>query len=256
MRADTVEFLQGEDGERIAYMKRSGKPPGIVWLGGFKSEMIGSKARALDAWSARQGQAFLRFDYFGHGQSSGDFRKGTITRWRNDALAMIDALTEGPQILIGSSMGAWIALLCTLERAERVNALLLIAPATDFTDALLWQRLSDDARRLINERGEWLAPSAYDVKPYPITRTLIEDGQKHLLLDRGVLRRLGLPVRVLQGMRDPDVPWTHAVRLAEAMEGDIRLVLVREGDHRLSTRGDLQLIEQELEALISDVSSA
>src|SRR5579872_119132 len=256
MSADTVEFLQSEDGERIAYMKRSGKPPGIVWLGGFKSEMIGSKARALDAWSARQGQAFLRFDYFGHGQSSGDFRKGTITRWRNDALAMIDALTEGPQILIGSSMGAWIALLCTLERAERVNALLLIAPATDFTDALLWQRLSDDARRLINERGEWLAPSAYDVKPYPITRTLIEDGQKHLLLDRGVLRRLGLPVRVLQGMRDPDVPWTHAVRLAEAMEGDIRLVLVREGDHRLSTRGDLQLIEQELEALISDVSSA
>jgi len=256
MSADTVEFLQREDGERIAYMKRSGKPPGIVWLGGFKSEMIGNKARALDAWSARQRQAFLRFDYFGHGQSSGDFRMGTITRWRNDALAMIDALSEGPQILIGSSMGAWIALLCTLERAERVKALLLIAPATDFTDALLWQRLSDDARRSINERGEWLAPSAYNVKPYPITRPLIEDGQTHLLLDRGVLRRLGLPVRMLQGMRDPDVPWTHAVRLAEAMEGDVRLVLVREGDHRLSTRGDLQLIERELEALISEVSSA
>jgi len=256
MRADSVEFLQGEDGERIAYMKRSGKPPGIVWLGGFKSEMIGSKARTLDAWSARQGQAFLRFDYFGHGQSSGDFRKGTITRWKNDALAMIDALTEGPQILIGSSMGAWIALLCTLERAKRVKALLLIAPATDFTDALLWQRLSDDARRSINEQGEWLAPSAYDVRPYPITRTLIEDGRKHLLLDRDVLRRLSVPVRVLQGMRDPDVPWTHAVRLAEAMEGDVRLVVIREGDHRLSTPSDLRLIERELETLISEVSSA
>ena len=255
MSADTVEFLQSEDGERIAYMKRSGKLPGIVWLGGFKSEMIGNKARALDAWGARQGHAFLRFDYFGHGQSSGDFRKGTITRWRNDALAVIDALTEGPQILIGSSMGAWIALLCALERPKRARALLLIAPATDFTDALLWQKLSDDARRSINEQGEWLAPSAYDVKPYPITRSLIEDGRKHLLLDRGALRHLGLPVRVLQGMRDPDVPWAHAVRLTESMEGDARLVLVREGDHRLSTPGDLRLIERELEALISDVSS-
>lgn len=256
MSADTVEFLQRENGERIAYMKRGGKAPGVVWLGGFKSEMIGNKARALDAWSARQKHAFLRFDYFGHGQSSGDFRKGTITRWKDDALAIIDALTEGPQILVGSSMGAWIALLCTLERAKRVKALMLIAPATDFTDALLWQRLTDDAKRSINEQGEWLAPSAYDPNPYPITRTLIEDGRKHLLLDRGALRRLGLPVRVLQGMRDPDVPWAHAVRLTENMEGDIRLVLVREGDHRLSTRGDLRLIERELEALISDVSSA
>ena len=256
MSADTVEFLQREDGERIAYMQRGGKPPGIVWLGGFKSEMIGNKARALDAWSARQGHAFLRFDYFGHGQSSGDFRMGTITRWRNDALAMIDALTEGPQILIGSSMGAWIALLCAIERTQRAKALLLIAPATDFTEALLWQKLTDDARRSINEQGEWLAASAYDSNPYPITRALIEDGRKHLLLDCGALRRLSLPVRVLQGMRDPDVPWAHAVRLAENMEGDVRLVLIREGDHRLSTPGDLRLIERELEALISEVSSA
>src|SRR4029077_2216940 len=219
-----------------------------VWLGGFKSEMIGNKARALDAWSARQGHAFVRFDIFGHGQSSGDFRKGTITRWRNDALAMIDALTEGPQILIGSSMGAWIALLCAIERTQRAKALLLIAPATDFTEALLWQKLTDDARRSINEQGEWLAACAYDSNPCPITRALIEDGRKHLLLDRGALRRLSLPVRVLQGMRDPDVPWAHAVRLAENMEGDVPLVLIREGDHRWPRPADRRLKDQRLEA--------
>ena len=248
-----IEFLARADGERLAYAKRNGASPGVVWLGGFKSEMNGNKARSLDAWAGRLDRAFVRFDYFGHGQSSGDFRNGTITRWRDDALAIIDTCTQGPQILVGSSMGAWIALLCVLERATRIRGLLLIAPATDFTDALLWQRVPDDVRQKINEQGEWLAPSPYDTKPYPITRNLIEDGRKHLLLGSHPLR-LQMPVRILQGMRDPDVPWQHALRLVESIEGDVRMTLVRDGDHRLSTPGDLKLIERVLEALVDDVS--
>src|SRR5258708_3460632 len=157
-----VRFLHRDDGERIAYLKRDGTAPGAVWLGGFKSEMDGNKARAIDSWAARTERSLVRFDYFGHGRSSGEFRKGTIARWRDDALAVIDTLTTGRQILIGSSMGAWLALLCARERAERVSALLLIAPATDFTEALLWQRLSAEVKLLIEETGEWLAPSAYD----------------------------------------------------------------------------------------------
>ena len=250
-----VEFLRREDGERIAFMRREGASPGVVWLGGFKSEMIGNKARSLDAWSARSGRAFLRFDYFGHGQSSGDFRKATVSRWRDDALAMIDRHTNGPQILVGSSMGAWIALLCALARVPRVKGLLLIAPATDFTEALLWQRMTEEARTAVVEKGEWLAPSSYSPEPYAITRVLIEDGRKHLLLDRGPLR-LNIPVRVLQGMRDPDVPWQHAVRLVEHIEGDARLTLVKNGDHRLSTPDDLRLIERALEALVEECQGA
>jgi pimeloyl-ACP methyl ester carboxylesterase len=249
-----VQFLQ-RDGETIAYFKRDGVAPGIVWLGGFKSEMDGNKARAIDAWAGRIGRSLVRFDYFGHGRSSGDFRKGTITRWRDDALAVIDALTAGPQILIGSSMGAWLALLCAELRAARVAALLLIAPATDFTETLLWRRLPEDAKLALDEKGEWRIPSAYDTKPYPIMRALIEDGRKHLLLERGPLR-LAVPVRILQGMRDPDVPWAHAVRLAEVIEGDVRTVLLKNGDHRLSTTSDLRLIERELESLIADVAKA
>jgi pimeloyl-ACP methyl ester carboxylesterase len=248
-----IEYLERTDGERVAYVKRSGASPGIVWLGGFRSEMNGNKARSLDAWAARKGHAVMRFDYFGHGQSSGDFRKGTITRWRDDALSIIDTCTEGPQILVGSSMGAWIALLCAFKRATRIKGLLLIAPATDFTDALLWQRLPDDVRQKIKAQGEWLAPSAYDTKPYPITRELIEDGRQHLLLGSTPIR-LHVPVRVLQGMRDPDVPWQHALRLIESIEGDARITLTRDGDHRLSKPSDLKLIERELEALIADVS--
>jgi pimeloyl-ACP methyl ester carboxylesterase len=246
-----VRFLPLADGERLAYRKRDGVAPCIVWLGGFKSDMDGNKARALDMWATRHGRPIVRFDYFGHARSSGNFRDGTITRWRDDALAVIDSLTTGRLILVGSSMGAWLALLCAKLRPERAAGLFLIAPATDFTETLLWQRLPDDARRSLEERGEWLRPSAYDNEPYPITRRLIEDGRNHLLLDRGPLR-LERPVRILQGMRDPDVPWRHAVTLAETLEGDVKLLLVRNGDHRLSTPSDLRLLERELEFLIDD----
>ncbi len=178
-----IERFIREDGETIAYLKRGGKSPGVVWLGGFHSDMNGTKAQALDAWAESRGRAYLRFDYFGHGASSGAFRDGTITRWRDDALAVLDKLCDGPQVLVGSSMGAWIALLVARARPEKVAALLLLAPAADFTEALIWARMTPDIRREVMERGEWQRPSAYGDGPYPITRALIEDGRRHLLLD-------------------------------------------------------------------------
>ena len=231
-------------------MQREGLTPGIVWLGGFKSEMTATKATALDAWAAKSGRAFLRFDYFAHGGSSGDFRRGTVSRWRADALAVLDELTEGPQILVGSSMGAWLALLAALARPERIVALLLIAPATDFTHKLLWSRLSEDVRREIVDKGEWLRPTSYGPDPYPITRELIEDGRRHLLLDSEIALRC--PVRILQGMSDPDVPWQHALKLVEALGPDTQITLVKDGDHRLSKPHELALVEQILAGLVTD----
>lgn len=230
-------------------MQREGLPPGIVWLGGFKSEMNGTKATALDAWAERMGRAFVRFDYFGHGESSGDFRGGTISRWRADSLTVLDELTVGPQILVGSSMGAWLALLVALARPERIAALLLIAPATDFTETLLWKRLDRGVQKEILEKGEWLRPTTYGPDPYPITRELIADGRRHLLLDGRIA--LSCPVRVVLGMNDPDVPWQHALKLVEALGPDTQITLVKDGDHRLSKPHELALIEQILSSLAS-----
>jgi pimeloyl-ACP methyl ester carboxylesterase len=241
-------------GERIAWRMRSGRAPTIVLLGGFKSVMDATKGSALDAWAVRSGQAFLRFDYFGHGLSGGDFRKGTVTRWRDDALGAIDVLIEGPLILVGSSMGGFLSLLVSQVRRERIAGMVLIAPAADFTEELFWKKFPDDVRRQIMEQGEYLWPSIYDDEPYPITRALIEDGRRHLLFPRGKLV-MNWPVRILQGMKDPDVPWQHAVRLVDLIEGDVRLTLVKNGDHRLATPLDLALIAQTLEDLIADVTA-
>ena len=236
-------------GERIAYLKRTGAAPGIVWLGGFKSEMTATKATALDSWAARHGHAYVRFDYFGHGSSSGSFRDGAITRWLDDALAVLDQLTVGPQIVVGSSMGAWLTLLAALARPDRIVGLLLIAPATDFTETLLWNRLDVEVQRQILQKGEWLRPSLYDRVPYPITRKLIEDGRKHLLLG-GEIAVL-CPVRVVQGMVDPDVPWEHAMKLVGALGPDTHITLVKDGDHRLSKPHEIELIVSVLSSLIA-----
>jgi pimeloyl-ACP methyl ester carboxylesterase len=244
-----LKSLTREDGETIAYLQRGGKTPVVLWLGGFKSDMQATKAQALARWAERTDRAFLRFDYFGHGASSGDFRKGTIGRWRDDALAVIDTLAKADLVLVGSSMGGWIALLAGLARPERIKAMLLIAPAVDFTEALLWPRLPKDARQRILEHGEWLRPSAYDPEPYPITKGLIDDGRRHLLLDSRL--KFPFPVRILQGMKDPDVPWQHAAKVAEAMEGDVTLTLARNGDHRLSTPADLRRMRRSLEELMA-----
>ncbi len=228
--------------------------PGLVWLGGFKSDQTSGKAVALDAWAGEHGRACLRFDYSGHGASEGRFEDGTIGLWLDDALAAIRALSAGPQVLVGSSMGAWIALLAARALAEageaaRIAGLVLIAPAVDFTEALMWAQFGPEIRREIADTGRWMRPSPYGPEPYPITRALIEDGRDHLLLD-GPIRSYG-PVHILQGMRDEDVPWGHAMRLVEHLASDpVSITLVKDGDHRLSRDEDVARLIAAVDQLV------
>jgi pimeloyl-ACP methyl ester carboxylesterase len=230
---------------RIAVRVRPGLEPGLFWLGGFKSDMKGIKAEALDAWARGSGRALVKFDYSGHGESEGDFAAGTIGRWLEESLAVFDAFCRGPQVVIGSSMGGWLALLLSREVARRdasparVAGLVLIAPAVDFTEELMWKRFSPEAKREIEEAGAWARPSAYSQGAYLITRDLIEDGRRHLLL--GGMIETGCPVRILQGVQDPDVPWQHAIELtARFAQDDVVLTLVKDGDHRLSRPEDIE----------------
>jgi pimeloyl-ACP methyl ester carboxylesterase len=227
---------------------QAGEKPGIFWLGGFKSDMKGTKAEALSAWARGAGRACVRFDYSGHGESGGDFRAGTIGRWLEESLAVFAACCAGPQVVVGSSMGGWIALLLAREvrrlkaagraPAGSIAGMVLIAPAVDFTEVLMWQRLPETARQDLAEKGVWLRPSDYG-EPYPITRDLIEEGRQHLLL--GGMIETGCPVRILQGVQDPDVPWNHAVELTSRLaQDDVVLTLVKDGDHRLSRPEDLE----------------
>jgi pimeloyl-ACP methyl ester carboxylesterase len=240
---------EGPAARDLAYRRRRPTPagsarPGIVWLGGFKSDMLSTKAERLDLWAAEQGRASLRFDYSGHGESGGRFEDGTISSWLEDSLAMFEAQTEGPQVLVGSSMGGWIALLLARALAERqaterLGGMVLIAPAVDFTEALMWAKLPPEARDDIETRGVWMRPTPYAPEPYPVTRALIEDGRRHLLLDGTV--RSHCPVHILQGMQDPDVPWDHAMTLVHHLAGDpVSVTLVKDGDHRLSREEDIE----------------
>jgi pimeloyl-ACP methyl ester carboxylesterase len=243
------------DGHSIAYLQTVGREPGVVWLSGFKSDMAGTKAAALAGWAERANRSYTRFDYFGHGVSSGAFPYGTVTRWLDDALAVIDELTQGPQVLVGSSMGGWIATLAALKRPARIAGLMLIAPAADFTEELIWKNMPEDVRREVTERGVWYRPSAYDQNPYPISRALIEDGRKHLILGGPI--SLHCPVRVIQGMADPDVPWTHALRLVERLESaDVVVELIKHGDHRLSTARDIERLCATLDDLLLTIERA
>ncbi len=227
-----------EDGSIIAYHKDEGKTPGVIFLGGFMSDMTGTKATALEAHCRAHGRAFIRFDYRGHGQSSGEFRDGTIGGWRDDAVAVLDTVADGPQVLVGSSMGGWIALLTALVRPERVVGLIGIAAAPDFTRDLMWEGYSEDQQRTLETRGFIEEPSDYGDDPYVITYRLIEEGRDHILLDHPV--PLTCPVRLLQGMQDPDVPWRTALRLADRLESeDVTVTLVKTGDHRLSEPADI-----------------
>jgi pimeloyl-ACP methyl ester carboxylesterase len=238
--ASAHAILARDDGATIAYYRETGpNAPGIVFCGGFRSDMTGIKATTLAAHCRARGQPCLRFDYFGHGASSGDFQAGTIGRWRADALAALDELTEGPQILIGSSMGGWIALLAALARPRRVAALIGIAPAPDFTEELIWQRLDEGQRRTLLADGGLSYGSAYETERIPITRKLVEEGRRHLLLSGPIA--LACPVRLLHGMRDPDVPYQTSLRLAERLAGtEVTVELVEDGDHRLSRPADLE----------------
>lgn len=242
------EILRTEDGAEIAYHRLPGRAPGIIFLGGFASDMTGTKAQALAAFAQARGQAFVRFDYQGHGQSSGRFEDGTIGQWSRDGLAVLDHLSEGPQILVGSSMGGWIMLLVALARRERVAGLLGIAAAPDFTEELIWDTLDAGARARIQHDGVYHMPSEYG-EPLPVTRQLVEEGRSHLLL-RGVIP-LTCPVRLLQGMDDDDVPWRHALKLQAALEsGDVTTVLIKGGDHRLSAPHELERLRTELGRLL------
>jgi len=227
----------------IAVRVRDGGNPGLFWLGGFKSDMKGTKAEALDKWAENEGRACVRFDYSGHGESDSEFTDGTISRWLEESLAVYTRFAQGPQVVIGSSMGGWLALLLARALAERksgapIAGMVLIAPAVDFTEELMWKQFSDATKREIEQKGVWLRPSPYDEAPYPITRGLIEDGRKHLLL--GGLIETRCPVHILQGVEDPDVPWRHALELVSRFSrDDVVLTLIKDGDHRLSRPEDI-----------------
>jgi pimeloyl-ACP methyl ester carboxylesterase len=251
-----LDIGSGSSTRRIAFRRRApagSTLAGLVWLGGFKSDMDSTKASALDAHCAQQGRAYLRFDYSGHGLSGGDFEEGTISRWLEESLAVFRSQTEGPQILVGSSMGGYIALLLARElansgQADRIAGMALIAPAVDFPVALLWERANEDARRDILEKGAWRRPSEYSDEPYVFTRALIEDGRRHLLLG-GIIRSYS-PTRILQGMKDDDVPYAHALKLIEHMPADpVTLTLVRDGDHRLSRPSDIALLFEAVDSV-------
>jgi pimeloyl-ACP methyl ester carboxylesterase len=244
-----LPILARPDGATIGYRTVSGAAPGIVFLPGFRSDMNGTKALFLEHYCRRRERAYVRFDYFAHGQSSGDFAQGTIGRWADDAIAVIDSLTAGPQILVGSSMGGWIMLLAALARRERIAALIGIAAAPDVTAELLPQRLSAAQREALNREGRVVLPSEYDPAGYLYTKALIEDGNRHLLLDRPI--PLDVPVRLLHGLADASVPWRLSRKLAERLtSADVALTLVKGGDHRLSSPADLTRLAQTLDALI------
>ena len=241
--------IAAADGTSLAYRRTAGNGPGILFLGGFKSDMAGVKAEALSTWCQENRQAFCRFDYQGHGASGGDFTDGTIGRWAADAATVLDNLTSGPQILVGSSMGGWIAALLARAQPERLHAMVGIAPAPDFTEELMWPQFSPAIRATIAREGVWTAPSQYG-EGYPITRARIEDGRRQSVLGGKLPFRF--PVRILHGMRDTEVPWKHALRFIEAIEGDdVRITLVKDGDHRLSRPQDLALLTSTLSRLIA-----
>ncbi|MBI5261511.1 MAG: alpha/beta hydrolase [Bradyrhizobium sp.] len=238
------EVGQGSSARSIAVRARAGKGPGLFWLGGFKSDMQGTKALALDAWAKEHGRACVRFDYSGHGESGGDFVDGTIGRWLEESVAVFEEFCSGPQVVIGSSMGGWMALLLAREIQKRrgkgsLAGLVLIAPAPDFTEELMWKGFPAEVKKEIETKGVWLRPSQYDDgSPYPITRNLIEEGRNHLLLGGSI--DVGCPVRILQGAQDPDVPWQHAFALAHRLPAeDVVLTMIQDGDHRLSRPQDI-----------------
>lgn len=255
MADDAARFLQTPRG-KIAYRQSTGAHGGVglVWLGGFYSDMVGEKASALHAAAEKAGRGYLRFDYTGHGESDGDFAAGTISHWREDALVAIDQLTEGPLLLVGSSMGGWMALLAALARPHRVRGLFLLAPAPDFTERLMWNRFGEQEKRQIMEEGAWIRPSPYEEAGYPITRALIEDGAKWSIL-RAPIPFNG-PVRIVHGSLDTDVPPEHSRLLADQLTStDLTWTLVKDGDHRLSRPQDIERMVCETLALADQLDA-
>jgi len=240
-------MIDGPNG-RIVYRRIAGDGPCVVWFGGFKSDMTGTKAEELARWAIAAGRAYMRFDYSGHGASEGRFEDGTISAWLADALAAVDTLTSGPLIPVGSSMGGWIAALAALRLQERLAGIVFIAPAPDFTEELMWNQMTGPERDAILKEGRLIEHSQYSDEPTIITRALIDDGRKHLILGGPVA--IACPVRIIQGMADPDVPWRHALKFAERLSGDdVELTMIKSGDHRLSKPHEIRRIIETVAAL-------
>ena len=244
----SVRYLKRPDGNVVAYATCDGRAPTIVFLGGFRSDMTGTKALALESWARASGHAYLRFDYLGHGQSSGRFEDGTIGRWLDDSLAAIDALTSGKLVLVGSSMGGWLSLLAARARPERLAGLVLIAAAPDFTERMLLAGLSAEERARLERDGRLERPSQYSPEPSVFTWKLIEEGRNHLLLDKPLA--LPCPVRLLHGQSDPDVAWEYSLHIARHLEApEVITTFIKGGDHRLSTPADIARLIATVEEL-------
>lgn len=254
MSEATPSRLQRPDGETIAYHKSEGNTPGVIFCGGFMSDMTGSKATALEQHCRDRGQSFVRFDYLGHGESSGDFAaKGCISRWADDAAAVLTKLTEGPQIVVGSSMGGWVSLKLAISHPDRVRGLVGIAPAPDFT-TWMWEKLGPDLQKELTENGQIRVHSEYDPEGYVISKLLIDDGTPNFVLT-GEPILLDIPVRLLHGMADPDVPWQHSLKIAEHLASeDVRISFSKSGDHRLSEPDDLDLLCRTIDELTLRIS--
>lgn len=245
---------EGADARKIAYLVQQGSSPGVLWLQGFMSDMVSTKATALSEWASRTGAALTRFDYTGHGQSGGQFEHGTVSIWLEDAEAVFDRIATGPQVLVGSSMGGYLAMLLQRKLAEtdpaaakRIKGILLIAPAWDMTETLMWQQFPEAVRTEIMNKGVWPRPSQYG-DPYPITRNLIEDGRQHLFGEGAWAP--DCPVRIIHGRLDPDVPFQHSEKLLEMMHGaDVELIEVPDGEHRLSRPQDLALLIRTIQSM-------
>ena len=242
--------LQREGGVTIAYHHTPGNGPGVIFCPGFKSDMTGTKAQAFEASCRADGQQYTRFDYQGHGQSSGEFVDGTIGDWLDDTLAVLDTVTDGPQVVVGSSMGAWIGLLAAQARPGKVAGFVGIAPAVDFTQRF-WERIGDDIRRQLETDGVWMRPSEYDPEGYPMTLKLIEEGRRHLLMP-GPITFDG-KVHLLHGQQDEAVPWRRSLEIADALSSqDVTITLIKDGDHRLSRAQDIDRLCR----AVSDVTRA
>ena len=244
-----ISYLDYEN-EKIAYLRQSGRTdyPGLVFLGGFRSDMTGSKAQALSDYTTKHELNYLRFDYFGHGQSSGDFLKGTISAWRKEVANILSKLTDGPVVLVGSSFGGWLSTMMATQFPDKIVGLVLIAPAVDMTERLMWSEFDADMRKALMEDGIVYTPSDYDDQGYPITRDLIEDGRSHLMLDNAIA--FDGPVRFLHGQQDMAVPWKLSLEIAEKLTStDVDVHFVKNGDHSLSNPSNLRLLCQTLDSL-------
>lgn len=243
------------NGEWISYHHSHGSSPGVVFFGGFKADMTGIKAATLHEWCHERGIQFTRFDYSGHGQSSGKFVDGTIGQWLADSLLVLDQVTDGPQILVGSSMGAWLTLLAAIRRPRRVAAVLEIASAADFTENLIWNNLDTTQQQHLLENGQIEQPSSYQQDPYPITMTLISEARDHLILNSAI--EVNCPVRLIHGQNDVDVPWQTSIEISEKVtSNDVCVHLIKDAEHRLSRESDIQFILDRLQDLIDLVKQS